>query len=142
MKTLTKLVLAAAFAAVSLAPQAMAGSCDAMRTDFNNWFRTQRSGPEVHSIGLSMVTNRSNALYVGNSDGVGDHAVLKMTLPGFRAKLSLPGLPNSYLTSRSPQASGRPVPPQFNWWCYTKCLQNGGNPEDCSFMCNGLPRPQ
>jgi hypothetical protein len=141
MKTLTKLVLAAAFAAVSLAPQAMAGSCDAMRTDVNNWFRAQRSGPGAYGISLSMLTNRSNDLYVGNSDGAADHAV-KMTLPGFNAKLSLPGLRNSYLTGKSLQATDRPVPPQFNWWCYLICLQNGGDVIDCSIRCNRLPAPQ
>ncbi len=142
MKTPTMLLLAAVFAAVSLAPQAMAQSCDAKRPDFNNWFRTQRNDPGTYWISPSTPMNRANDLYVGDSDDVGDHAALKTTLPGFSAKLSLASLRTSYLTGRSPQASVRPVSPQFNWWCYLICIQNGGNSDDCRFMCNGLPRPQ
>lgn len=62
-----------------------------------------------------------------------------MILPGFTAELSLPSLSNRYLTDGSPQAPGRAVLPQFNWWCYVQCLRRGGNPDDCSFLCSGHP---
>jgi hypothetical protein len=143
MKTpTTMLLLAAAFAAVSVAPQAMAQSCDAMRSGFENWFQTQPNSRGTYWIGFNMATNRADGLYVGYSEGVGGHAALKIPLPRFSAELSLPSLSNRYLTGRSPRAPGRTPLPQFNWWCYMKCLQGGGNPDDCSFLCSGHPVPQ
>src|SRR6516164_4957287 len=72
------LLLAATFATVSLTPQAMAQSCDAMLNDFNNWFLTKPNGPGNYWISFNMATNRADGLYVGYAEGIsGGNALLQ-----------------------------------------------------------------
>lgn len=72
------LLLAATFAAVSLAPPAVAQSCDAMLNDFNNWFQTKPNGPGNYWISFNMVTNRADGLYVGYAEASsGGNALLQ-----------------------------------------------------------------
>ena len=46
---------------------------------------------------------------------------------------------NRYPTDRLTDEHVHGVAPQFNWWCFMKCLQNGGNVDDCGILCSGRP---
>src|SRR5215467_977107 len=109
MKSRTMLILAAAFAAtVSVAPQAMAQSCKAMLTNFENRFQTQptdRGNPwiSVHTAG------GADGVDVGPSEDVAGHATLKLKLPEVGTELPRFSLTNRYLASISRQAPSRSV---------------------------------
>jgi len=140
MKSPTMLILAAAFASVSVAPQALAQSCNAMLTNFENRFQTQPNDRGNPWISVHTATSGADGVYVGHPEGVAGHAKLKPKLPGVGAELPLFSLTNRYLASIS--RPGPSVPPRFNWWCFVQCITRGGNPDDCTFMCAGKPIPQ
>lgn len=142
MKTRTMLLAAAAFAVVSVAPQAIAQSCNAMPTNFGNRFQTQPNDRRNPRISIHTATSGADSLYVGYSEEVAAHAGLKLNLPAVGAELPLASLTNRYLASSSRQSPGRSAAPQTNW-CYLVCtIIQGGNPDDCGFMCDGKRKPQ
>jgi len=139
MKTMTMLLITAALAAVSVAPQAMAQSCGAARTSFKKRFQTQPNGPKTDRLS-STPMSRADDLRADYTEGAGDLA-LKTSLHQLSAELSL-GTSSRYLAFRSSKAPGGVILPQFNWWCFVQCLRNGGSTEDCSILCSGRPVQQ
>jgi hypothetical protein len=63
-------------------------------------------------------------------------------IPEFTAERSLHRPSQRYLASETSLVPDGIVMPQFNYWCYVKCIQWGGDPYDCSLLCSGLPRRQ
>jgi hypothetical protein len=127
MKTQTLLLFAAAFVAVSLAPQAMAQSCNAMHADFGSWFQTP-NGRWTYGISFNADKGVDSA-YSGNSEGAAGDSALKTPAPRLRVE--------PYMTSTFSRAPLKPVQAEYTSWCVFQCMWRGGNLDDCIFYCKG-----
>jgi hypothetical protein len=116
MRSQTLILFAAAFVAVSGAPQAMAQSCNAMHTDVGNWFQTQPNDRWTYGISLNADTAGTDGPYIGYSEGVAGHSPLKTLLPHLKAELFLSSLNKPHMTSTFSLAPLKPVQAQFNSW--------------------------
>jgi len=68
---ISNFLLIAATVVFAIAPNATAQSCNAMLTDFQNWFQTQPNGPGNYSISFNMVTDRADGRYASYAEGGG-----------------------------------------------------------------------
>ena len=131
MITRATLILAAVFAAVSVAPQAMAQDCGA-RPAVENSLHTQLNSPGTYRTRFNVTR-----------DGAHDPG-LNTTVARSDTELSTPGFPDRYLTRMSSQkpGPGRTVRPQYTSWCYFQCMRAGIEPDTCARVCSLFPPKQ